>query len=130
MKNKAGRDKEFCVFCYKQVIILRSDLGMSCGKAVAQACHAAVSAAEKTGRIHPSWLRGWMNEGQRKIVLKVSSEKHLLEMERKIKGSQVLTALISDMGLTELPSGTVTALGAGPAPARLVDKITGSLPLY
>ena len=117
-------------FRYKQVIVLRSDLKMSCGKAAAQACHAAVSAAENTRKTHPSWWRGWMREGQRKIILKVHSEEELLGIEKETRGSEIPASLISDMGLTELPPGTVTALGAGPAPSGLVDKITGDLPLY
>ncbi len=117
-------------FKYKQVIVVRSDLKMSCGKASAQACHASVSAAEKTRKIHPSWWRGWMEEGQRKIVLKVSSEEELSRVEKAAMESKISTALISDMGLTELPPGTVTALGLGPAPTNLVDKITSSFPLY
>ncbi|MCW4020486.1 MAG: peptidyl-tRNA hydrolase Pth2 [Candidatus Bathyarchaeota archaeon] len=117
-------------FRYKQVIILRSDLGMSCGKAAVQACHAAVSATEKTRKAHPSWVRGWIEEGQRKIVLKVGSEAELLEMQRKAKESKIPTALISDMGLTELPPGTVTSLGLGPARSNVMDRVTGNLPLY
>ena len=71
-----------------------------------------------------------MKEGQRKIVLKVSSEDEILKKEREAKEAGVPYALISDMGLTELPPGTITALGIGPAPERVIDKITGSLPLY
>ena len=117
-------------FRYKQVVILRSDLRMSCGKAAAQACHAAVSATEETRKTHPSWWRAWMKEGQRKIVLEVMSEAEILEMEKKTKRSELPSSLISDMGLTELPPGTVTALGIGPAPAGVIDKITSNLPLY
>lgn len=118
------------MFRYKQVIILRSDLNMSCGKAAAQACHASLTASEEARRTHPSWWRTWMKEGQRKIVLKVSSEREILKKEREAKEAEVPSALISDMGLTELPPGTITALGIGPAPERVIDKITGSLPLY
>jgi len=117
-------------FKYKQVIILRSDLKMSHGKAAVQASHAAVSAAEKTRKKHPSWWRAWMEEGQRKIILKVGSEGELLEIEKKAKESNMPAELISDMGLTELEPGTITSLGIGPAPSNLLDKITSRLPLY
>jgi len=118
------------MFRYKQVIVLRSDLNMSCGKAAAQACHASVAASEEARKKNPSWWKAWMREGQRKIVLKVDSEDELLEKEKEAKEAGIPSALISDMGLTELPPGTITALGIGPAPEWIIDKITGSLPLY
>jgi len=118
------------IFKFKQVIILRADLKMSPGKAAAQASHAAVSAAEKARRNHPSWWKEWFESGQRKVVLKTSSKDELLNLEKKAKDLGLPTALISDMGLTELEPGTITALGIGPAPSNLIDKVTGSLPLY
>ncbi len=118
------------LFRFKQVIVLRSDLEMSPGKAAAQASHAAVSAAEKARKNHPHWWREWFESGQRKIVLKANSEAELLNLEKKAKDLGLPTALISDMGLTELKPGTTTALGIGPAPSNLIDKVTGSLPLY
>jgi len=123
-------DKKEPMLRYKQVIVLRSDLNMSCGKAAAQACHASLTASEEARRTRPSWWKAWMKEGQRKIVLKVNSEYELLKKEREAREAGVPSALISDMGLTELPPGTITALGIGPAPERIIDKITGSLPLY
>jgi PTH2 family peptidyl-tRNA hydrolase len=117
-------------FKHKQVIVLRADLKMTNGKAAAQACHAAVSAYEEARKTHPLWLRKWMKEGQCKVVLKVSSETELLEIERKARELGLPTSLVSDMGLTELPPGTVTAVGIGPAPVKIVDKITGNLSLY
>ena len=71
-----------------------------------------------------------MEEGQRKIVLKTVSEEELLKIERKAQQSNLPTALVSDMGLTELEPGTVTSLGVGPAPSDLLDKITRRIPLY
>jgi PTH2 family peptidyl-tRNA hydrolase len=133
MKNKeksTANKGSPTVFRYKQAILLRSDLNMSPGKAAAQACHASVMASEEARKKRPSWWRSWMDEGQRKIVLKVTSEAALLSKEKEAKEARLPCALISDMGLTELPPGTVTALGIGPAPEKAIDKITGSLPLY
>jgi PTH2 family peptidyl-tRNA hydrolase len=116
-------------FKYKQVIALRTDLGMSRGKIAAQAGHAAVSAAEKTRKKRPKWWSAWLNEGQCKVAVRVDSEEELLELERKAKQLQLPSALITDRGLTELPPGTKTCLGIGPAPSDQVDKVTGNLRL-
>ncbi|MEM2337498.1 MAG: peptidyl-tRNA hydrolase Pth2 [Candidatus Bathyarchaeia archaeon] len=116
-------------FHYKQVIVFRADLKMSKGKMAAQASHAAVSAAEEARKHSKEWFRAWMEEGQCKIVVKVKSEKELLDLERKAKEIGLPCALIIDRGLTEIPPGTITCLGIGPAPTDQVDKITGKLPL-
>jgi len=116
-------------FHYKQVIVFRSDLKMSKGKIAAQAGHAAVSAAEEARKHHRKWWKAWIEEGQCKIAVEVESEKKLLELERQAKELSLPNALITDRGLTEVPPGTVTCLGIGPAPAERIDKITGMLPL-
>jgi len=116
-------------FRYKQVIAMRTDLGMSKGKIAAQAGHAAVSAAEKTRKRYSSWWKAWLEEGQCKIAVKVDSEQELLELERQAKELGLPCALIHDRGLTELPPNTLTCVGIGPAPSEKVDKITGKLAL-
>jgi PTH2 family peptidyl-tRNA hydrolase len=116
-------------FRYKQVIAFRSDLRLSKGKAAVQAGHAAVSAAEETRKRKKKWWEDWMAEGQRKIAVKVKSEKELLALEEHAKDLGLPCALIVDRGLTEIPPNTVTCLGIGPAPAEKVDRLTGNLPL-
>jgi PTH2 family peptidyl-tRNA hydrolase len=116
-------------FEYKQVIVFRSDLTLSKGKIAAQAGHAAVSAAEEAHKRHRSWWEAWLYEGQRKIAVKVKNEKELLELESQANELALSTALIVDRGLTEIPPDTVTCLGIGPAPAELIDRLTGKLPL-
>jgi PTH2 family peptidyl-tRNA hydrolase len=118
-----------CESRYKQVIVFRSDLALSKGKIAAQAGHAAVSAAEEARKHHKAWWKGWIDEGQRKIAVKVKSEKELLELESLAKELELPSALTIDRGLTEIPPDTITCLGIGPAPAEKIDKITGSLPL-
>lgn len=116
-------------FRYKQVIAFRSDLKMSKGKIAAQAGHAAVSAAEEARKRNKDWLNEWVKEGQCKVVVKVKNEKELLTLEKQAKELALPCALIIDRGLTEIPPGTTTCLGIGPAPAEKIDKLTGKLPL-
>lgn len=102
---------------------------MSKGKIAAQAGHAAVSAAEEARKHYKEWFKAWIDEGQCKVVVKVRSEKELLDLEKQAKEMKLPCALIVDRGLTEIPPGTITCLGIGPAPSEKVDKITGKLPL-
>lgn len=116
-------------FRYKMVIVFRSDLQLSKGKAAVQAGHAAVSAAEEARKHRREWWDEWFAEGQRKIAVKVKSEKELHELEKVALELGLPCALIVDRGLTEIPPDTVTCLGIGPAPAEKVDKLTGNLQL-
>ena len=109
----------------KQVIVARKDLNLSKGKLSAQVAHASVSAAEKS-----EWKKDWMRQGQKKSVLKVDNEKELLEIFMDAKNAGLPTELIRDMGKTEIPAGTKTCVGIGPAPEEEIDKVTGELKLY
>jgi PTH2 family peptidyl-tRNA hydrolase len=116
-------------FEYKQVLVFRADLKMGKGKIAAQAGHAAVSAAQEAYVHHKKWWEAWLYEGQRKIAVKVPSEKELHELEETADSLGLPHALIVDRGLTQIPEGTVTCLGIGPAPAERIDRLTGKLPL-
>jgi PTH2 family peptidyl-tRNA hydrolase len=116
-------------FEYKLVIVFRVDLRLSKGKAAVQAGHAAVSSAEDARKRRRQWWEDWMEEGQRKIAVKVKNEKELLELKRWAEEMSLPVALIVDRGLTEIPPDTVTCLGIGPAPNEVVDRLTGNLPL-
>ena len=67
---------------YKQVIVVRADLGMSKGKIAAQAAHASLEAAMKTmstDKIRKEGIfESWRKEGMKKVVLKVESEQAIL----------------------------------------------------
>jgi peptidyl-tRNA hydrolase, PTH2 family len=117
------------MFEYKQVLVFRQDLKMSKGKIAAQAGHAAVSAAQDAFEHHKKWWEAWLYEGQKKVALKVATEKELGELEEGADELGLPHSLIVDRGLTEIPAGTVTCLGIGPAPSGKIDRLTGKLPL-
>ena len=117
-------------FEYKQVLVFRADLKMGKGKIAAQAAHAAVSSAQDAFSRHKKWWEAWLYEGQRKIAVKVPTEKELHDLDKAAEDLDLPHALIVDRGLTQIPEGTITCLGIGPAPEGLVDKLTGRLQLF
>jgi PTH2 family peptidyl-tRNA hydrolase len=116
-------------FRYKLAIAVRRDLDMGKGKIAVQVGHASVTVAEETRKRRPEWWKGWFDEGQCKVVVKVNSESELEDLKRGAEELGLVSAIIHDRGLTQVAPGTPTCVGIGPAPAELVDKITGELPL-
>ncbi len=114
---------------YKMVIVTRNNLKLSPGKLAAQVAHAAVLCALITKKKKPRWFKRWMEEGGKKVVLKVEQEKNFYILKKLADDLGIATEIVTDAGLTEVPPGTKTVLGIGPAPSNLVDKITGDLPL-
>lgn len=116
---------------YKQVIVIRTDLKMSKGKMCAQAAHASLDAAlkvMKTDKVLKSDIfKKWRSEGMKKVVLKVSSKELLFKYKDEAERNGIRTSAIKDAGLTEIPSGTFTALGIGPDKEDKLNKITGKL---
>ena len=113
----------------KQVIIIRKDLDMGTGKTVAQGSHASLMSYFETERKDRNIARRWIDAGEKKIVLKVDSEADLKKLFGAFKYKGVPCALVSDAGLTELPPGTVTALGIGPWDGKEIDQFTKALKL-
>ncbi|MGC9111824.1 peptidyl-tRNA hydrolase Pth2 [Acidilobus sp.] len=107
---------------------------MGKGKAAAQAAHAACEVVLSIIRSNNSewsrWLDSWLSQGQKKVVLRVESEGELNMIYEEARAAGLPASMIEDAGLTQLPPGTKTAVAIGPAPAELVDKITGKLKLY
>ncbi|WP_347720952.1 peptidyl-tRNA hydrolase Pth2 [Candidatus Nanohalovita haloferacivicina] len=110
---------------YKQAIVLQEDLNMSKGKSIAQACHASLKAYERSeDKIREKWDK----QGAKKVALDIGN-KDIRVRFQKAKDEGLPAYLVKDAGRTELKSGTVTALGIGPAEESKIDSITGDLGL-
>jgi len=118
------RDMEF-----KQVIIVRRDISMGTGKIAAQVAHAAVMGAEKVRTSKKEWFNSWFDRGQAKVVVKVKNIEELMSVRDGAENLQLPVVQVKDSGLTQIPSGTITCIGIGPAPSELIDKVTDELKL-
>lgn len=112
----------------KQVIVVRTDLGMGKGKIAAQVGHACVLGAEHVRKSHPDWFNEWWL-GQEKVVLKVSGLKELEHVKNDAISLAIPWSEVSDAGHTQIAPGTITCISLGPAPEETIDRISGELKL-
>jgi len=110
----------------KQVIVVRTDLGMGTGKLAAQVAHASLKAYEEASS---GARKNWKSGGATKVVLGAESEKQVLDLSNHTRSAGLPNALVRDAGRTQIDSGTLTALGVGPANVEEVDTVTGDLKL-
>ncbi|EQD80263.1 Peptidyl-tRNA hydrolase, PTH2 domain protein [mine drainage metagenome] len=115
---------------YKLVVIIRKDLDIGKGKMAAQVAHAAVNLAlhaEKKARRFSGYGKHLVTK---KVVVRVSGVEELFQLKHKAEIKGLSTSIIMDAGLTQIPPGTITCLGIGPAESSEIDEITGNLPLW
>jgi PTH2 family peptidyl-tRNA hydrolase len=123
----------------KQVIVVRSDLGMRKGKMIAQGAHASMKVFFDRGRISgtlglliplTSDMQAWVQGKFAKVCVRAESEEQLLDLHKQAKQAGLPCAIIQDSGKTEFHGVlTYTALAIGPAKAEEIDPITGELKL-
>lgn len=110
----------------KQVIALRTDLEMSTGKMIAQACHASLSSYRSASETAQNL---WETEGAKKVAVGIEGANEVKERFKQAKANELPAYIVRDAGKTEVDQGTVTALGIGPAEDQTLDRITGDLTL-
>jgi peptidyl-tRNA hydrolase, PTH2 family len=110
----------------KQALLLRQDLKLPKGKAVAQGAHASVDAVLKCDS---KIVKAWQKEGMAKIALKVKDEKELIKYFQQAKDDGITASLITDAGRTVVAPGTKTAAAIGPDTEEKIDKLVGHLKL-
>jgi PTH2 family peptidyl-tRNA hydrolase len=143
----------------KMVIVVRKDLNMRKGKIGAQCAHAAVGAVlqalfasrldesdftqtrgvkdktifslNKHTVAVPKSVKDWFAGEFTKICVYVNSEEELNVVAEKARDLALNVCEITDNGHTEFHGEkTKTCLAIGPDESYLIDKVTGSLPLY
>jgi PTH2 family peptidyl-tRNA hydrolase len=129
---------------YKQVFVIRKDLGMDAGKIGSQTAHAMH--LSMFGETRPSEgeplveeftfvVRGpaaqWLQKDFPKMTLEVYSEQELLDIHAKALAAGLPCGLVEDNGWTVFKNKkTATVVGIGPAESAEIDKITGHLKKY
>jgi PTH2 family peptidyl-tRNA hydrolase len=103
---------------------------MGCGKACAQAAHAAQLALFQAKKESQCAVDEWVKGGYHKIVLAVDSEAELTALFEVAVARCLPASIIVDFGLTQLPPHTITAVGIGPARSEDINQVTGHLKLY
>jgi len=112
----------------KQMIVMRTDLGMRKGKMIAQGAHASMKVVLEN-MDHPD-VKAWLNDRFTKVCVRVESEDELLDILDRAKDADVLATLITDAGLTEFGGvPTNTCIAVGPADPERLHPITGHLKL-
>lgn len=104
---------------------------MTRGKLVAQGSHATLAnyLYLRTHSPQNPVLERWQREGQAKVALKVESEEEILVLQAQAMSLGLCARVVRDAGRTQIAAGSVTALGVGPGPKSVVDRVTGGLKL-
>lgn len=90
----------------KMYIVINSDAKMKPGKIASQVGHAVMQVTEQLIQNKDSYMK-YKYGGQAKIILKANDDLiHSLSNQTNI--------VIYDMGLTQVPTGTLTAIGFMP----------------
>lgn len=112
----------------KQLIVMRTDLGMRKGKMIAQGAHASMKVlVDNPG--HPS-IVSWLDQSFTKIAVGISGETELLMLYDQALKRNMLASLIIDNGATEFNGvRTRTCIAIGPAPDEQFVGLTDHLKL-
>lgn len=112
----------------KQIIVMRTDLGMGIGKMCSQAAHAAM----KVTQLHSNdeRVKEWLGGVFTKIVCEVDSEAALLKVYDKAKKHGLIVERIDDAGRTVFDGvQTLTCIAVGPDTHENLKPVTGRLRL-
>ncbi|MBI5229459.1 peptidyl-tRNA hydrolase [Candidatus Micrarchaeota archaeon] len=114
---------------FKQVLVVRTDLGMGKGKIASQVAHASIASYKEALKKNAEIVEKWEASGSEKVILKVKTKKELVDLVKLAKEKMIPCVLIVDAGKTQIKAGEPTCLGLGPWDEQEIDEITGELKL-
>ena len=114
----------------KMIMCVRMDLKMDKGKIAAQCSHSAIGIYKKLikAKKYEKMLESWENNGQKKIVAKLKSEKEMNLIVSKATDAGILFEVITDAGKTQVVAGSRTVIALIDFENKL-DTVTGRLKL-
>lgn len=121
-------------------IVVNEGLQMPPGKLGGQIGHAVHYSIKehmtKYDRVHSIHLREdtpfmkwWLSDLHKKIVLKVSSDSELFDLQREAEMHMLSVSRVTDRALTFFKVPTVTCIAIGPDHKHRIDTVTGDLRL-
>jgi len=116
---------------YKMVFCVNASLGMSPGKMAAQVGHGVIDLYQNLVSDQEEYggpVLQWIENGSKKVVLRCDNDAHLTALAKKCEEMGLPHSIISDAGLTEVPSGSQTVLSIFGVSSN-VDKVSGKLSL-
>lgn len=98
-------------------------------KIAAQCCHGCLGSFQVAMEMCPDVVRQWESTGCAKVVLKTNDPEELYRLQATCEGKNIPCYLVHDAGRTQIPSGSMTVLGMGPAKVEEIDAIAHHLKL-
>lgn len=114
---------------FKMVLVVNMELKMGKGKIAAQCGHATMGAYKLSRKHCRTALHCWERHGTAKVVVKAEQEQELYDILQGAKTIGVVAYIVEDAGRTQIAAGSRTVLALGPAPAVVIDQLTGHLKL-
>lgn len=110
----------------KVLIVINTDLRMTTGKIISQACHATSEVILKTER---DTLEAWLRDGQPKIIVK-ANRLQMINMVNECISRRLPIHFVYDAGRTQVLPGANTVIAIGPESKEVIDEVTGGLKLF
>jgi len=129
MMFECERPKMYDDFQYKMIIAIPKEIKLTKGLMAVHVSHVAVKTVEEAKKKNLKWVRSWFSEGQKKVTVQVPTIEELTALFYKAQNLGLPCTMVKESKKGNLPEGTITAIGIGPAPNSKVSPITSDLKL-